>query len=283
MQHNKKRNTALVYEFLIRYITKCLYEDKKANADRAMLLIQRFFSSGPMREELNLFTRLINQQVSDPHHAQKLLNAVLEQAKTLDHKKLEHQKSRLIKEINSSLDADAVYKSKVPWYSIYASVQTLINHNNGKQKTLDAVDRVQLEQKVIGFLAQKRSQTQALDEALKLDPRYNNIVYKFVIKRLDEKYKDALTESQKKLLTKYALYLMSENKKVFEHAFAKEIEKIQHSLAYVRNKEILQDKQLMERIKECHKQAMHLSAQALNETTLVKTLKLMNLAEEVSQ
>lgn len=282
MLHNKKRNTALVYEFLIRHITKCLIENQSASANKAMALVKRYFRTGPLREELALFNCVTQAHAPDIHYAEKLLGAVVEKARSLDYRKLEHVKSRLIRDINETLDPAALYKSKVPYYSVYASLQTLINHSNGKQQKLDGIQRVQLEQRVVSFLTQERTPEKTLTESLKLDPQYNNTVYKLVIRKFDEKYKDTLNEAQKKLLTKYAIASMSDNKQVFSHALRCEINNVRKALGFIANKEIREDKELVRRVNDCRLQAEALNPDNLSEANLVKVLRLMTLAREVA-
>ena len=74
MRHNKKRNTALLYEFLIRHVSKCLIESRKAEANKAVGLLKKYYKSGPLREELDLFDSALQSKVQTAEYASKVLS-----------------------------------------------------------------------------------------------------------------------------------------------------------------------------------------------------------------
>ncbi len=280
MRHNKKRNTALLYEFLIRHISKCLVESREDEAKKAVNMIKKYYAKNSvLHKELDLFNHIFKNTVKSRDYASRLLSEVVSQAKGLDQRALDQCKGRLIKEINYSFDADQFYSHKIPNYVIYASAQTLLSDS----KKINNIEKIKIEEKIVDFLTEDKSPAQSISQALKLDPKYNNAVYKIVIKKFDDKYSGKLNENQRKFLTKYAVSLISENKIIFSNAANNEIAKIQDSLAMITDPEIAKDKDLMGKITECRKALQSYDPKSLTEHQVVKLLQYMSLSEAINK
>jgi hypothetical protein len=278
MRHNKKRNTALLYEFLIRHISKCMVENKHQEAQKAISLLRKYFGKQTLlREELRLFNSLTNTTLKTPEFASKALAEVLRSASLLNHKALFHVKSKLIKEMHAL--SPEIYASKIPYYSFYASVGFLFEEC--RQPFLEAVQKIKLEERVVRHLSADKAPKQSLLETLKLDPKYTDAVYRNVLQKFNDKYA-GLPENQKRLLTKYAVSLISENQAVFSNALTKEVNRVRDSLSCL-DRDLLADKELLQRISECRDWldgAKHNSR--VDEQGLVRVLQFMTLADEVS-
>ena len=63
MRHNKKRNTAFIYEILTKELTKAIL-DKNAEKKLSIMgiLKEHFTRSAPLAEELNLYNVLLKTQ-----------------------------------------------------------------------------------------------------------------------------------------------------------------------------------------------------------------------------
>jgi hypothetical protein len=283
MRHNKKRNAALLYEFLIRHVSKCLVESRKDEANKAVALLKKYYRSGPLREELDLFNCALNTKVHTAEYASKLLSEVLKRAKRISPKRLDENKTRLIKDINRSFDADSFYAHKIPNYVMYASLQTLLNNETGHKKLHESVNRLQLEEKIVTYLLTDRNEAKSLAESMKLEPQYNNAVYRVVINKFKKKYQEALTESQFRVLSRYAQALISENIAPFRSAVRREVEAAKQKLALVTDPEIGKDKDLMNKISECRTQLHQFDTEKVEEADVVRLLQFMALSDEVTR
>jgi len=283
MRHNKKRNTALLYEFLIRHVSKCLIESRKDEANKAVALLKKYYKAGPLREELDLFNHALHSKVRTAEYASKLIAQVLKEARRINARRLDESKTKLIKEINRTFDAASFFAHKIPNYVMYASLQSLLNNATGHKKLNESVTCLQLEEKLVTFMLAERTSQQSLAESLKLDPQYNNAVYRIVINKFNEKYAGALNEAQKKLLSKYAVALISENKKVLTNAIAEELQAAKSSLSVISDTEIAKDKDLVKKISECRQRLEQVRPDDASEATIVAVLQFMSLAEEVSR
>jgi hypothetical protein len=118
-----------------------------------------------------------------------------------------------------------------------------------------------------------------VDNSLRVDPNYNNAVYKFVIERFHKKYNKRLNEKQKKLLTKYAIYMISENKGVIKSAIEKEVNEIKQKLRDV--KDSSDNLELVTKLNECYKKVVTTDFDVINEKNILEVLQYMRLVEEL--
>ncbi len=279
MRHNKKRNPALLYEFLVRHAAKCLIHNKQDEATHALSLSKKYFAKGqPLHEELRLFRNLLDTNVSSRHSAQKILNAVCDSAKNTNARNLDKEKSRIIKEVNYAFKGEDFYNYKVPGYTVYASIQSLLSESRNKKKFLTDVQRIKLEDVVCEHLVMQKEDAPA---PLTVNSDYNNTVYGFVVKRFNKKYDQKLSEGQKNLLTNYAAYTISKNDAAFRQVLAEEAENIKQKLRTVKDRELRADADLMKKLNECYKNFMAVDLTTISDNTILEVLHYMQLADEV--
>mgnify|MGYP003138847033 FL=1 len=74
MKHNKKRNTAFLYECLIKELTKAIVrEDKKRQTITKKVLKEFFNKNSELREELNLYNSLLESKNLNESFSRRLL------------------------------------------------------------------------------------------------------------------------------------------------------------------------------------------------------------------
>ena len=75
MKHNKKRNTAFLYEVLIRVLTRVSLHEDREEKDKVIGALKNFFSKrSVLREELNLYKEVLNTSALKAKQAEKLDN-----------------------------------------------------------------------------------------------------------------------------------------------------------------------------------------------------------------
>jgi len=278
-RHNKKRNPALLYEFLVRHISKCLVENDTQSAEKALEISKKFFGKGkPLNEELGLFRSVLDTNVKSRHSAQKIVNNICEKAKSLNVRSLDAEKSKLIKEINYVLKDQGLYNHKVPNYVVYASISALLNDSRNRKKVLTQVQKIRLEDVICEHLVSEKKVSKVnLDKK----PKYNKVVYNFVFERFHKKYDKKLSESQRKLLTSYAAYKISKNEQGIKDILTKEIEEIKSKLNFVKDDEIREDKELMTNLQECVRKFGSVNTGDVSDEVVTEVLRYMQLADEV--
>ena len=276
--HNKKRNSALLYEFLIRQISSCLVSKNKKGARQAMEISKKYFSKGSaLREELDLFKTLLNTSVKSEGSAQRILSEVLKNAQKVNSRTLDAEKSSLIKEINHTF-SNKFYKQKISDYTVYASIYTLLTEQRNKKKNLPTVDKIKLKDVVIEHLINKSN---VASTKMKLKPAYNNTVFNFVLQRFHKKYENKLTERQKNVLMKYAVYLISEDRKPMDAVIESEVANIKKDLTSIGDISLLRDKDLMKQLRECYSEFNKIDFSEISESNILELLKYVKLLEEV--
>lgn len=280
-KHNKKRDTAILFEMLVRHATASLMEDKKDVVAKTMGIIKKFFRKGsPLNEELRAFRILLNSHVKSPETAKKVLSEVCEFTKSLSSKNIDKQKSLLIKEINHNLDAKQLFSYRIPEYRTYATAQILFNDSRSKRTPLENVERIQLEEQIIERLTGGKVTESA--DFLKVNPKHSQMINKFVTKRFVEKYQKVLSEDQKTLLTRYAINLLSEGgDKQFNLFISEQIEKIKKSLSEIKDGELTKDSELMSKIGEAKQKLSLENFQKVDDEKVVQLLQYMALSGEI--
>ena len=192
LRHNKKRNTAFVYEALVRELTKSIIKNNMFKRNKIVGIIKEHFSrDSSLSKELEIYKSLYEPCHLDSTTAEKLMVEAKIAYSRLDKKRLFVEQSALIKKINKSLFG-GVFGNFVPNYKNLASLYAIFNDSASVK------EKVLLEQKFLKNLTNngvsKESDTK--------DP-IDNLVFKSFVKRFNEKYCDSLNENQKDLLTKY--------------------------------------------------------------------------------
>ena len=74
MKHNKKRNTAFLYECLIRELTRAIIKENKEKQETIQTILKEFFMKGkPLKNELNLYNSLIESKELSADFSRRLL------------------------------------------------------------------------------------------------------------------------------------------------------------------------------------------------------------------
>ncbi len=201
-RHNKKRNTGLVYEFLIRKISRSILEHNDKERDLIISIVKRHFSpSTELYREFRLFNSLIETTVSSEQVVNSILHSAKEAARNYDISKLEHEKSMLIKTINYDINDDRFYDQRLTEniYKIYATVQSLINE--WRSLTPDIVKQALYEDQLKQWLLSEKKKV-VLEKKEQLNS-FDKLVEKQMLKKFNEKYKNNLTKEQADIIKMY--------------------------------------------------------------------------------
>ena len=194
-KHNKKRNVGLIHEQLVRYVASSLIAEDKSAAEKAVQIVAKHFKPGTeLYREFRLFNALINMPVGSKSLAERILAESKKAASSHDPQQLRQEKSLLIKDINTGLaESRRFYDIKIENYRLFATVQTVLNEWRGKDK-LDLTTRARYEEQLVEWLSRPTGEN--LQEKMDIDP----LVQKLMYQKFESKYKEQLSESQKKIL-----------------------------------------------------------------------------------
>ena len=129
MKHNKKRNTAFLYECLIKELTRAIVrEDKKRQTITKKILKEFFYKGGVLREELTLYNSLLESKELQESFSRKLLEETKKDFYGLDRKQIFNSQTNLINKINKQL-GHTVFSNFVPNYKDMASLGLFFQNN----------------------------------------------------------------------------------------------------------------------------------------------------------
>jgi hypothetical protein len=200
--HNKRRNAGLLYEFLVKTISKALVEGDTKKSKVALRIIRRSFKPGSeLYKEFRLINALVQTTVSNASTAASIIQEAKQAARSHDVTRLDQEKSLLISTINKALNDSDFYDLQVNEYKIYATVQTLLNDWRSSDADLRRIG--EYEDALLQHLVTEKHEPGG--NALSTDsPGTSRLMMKMVTKRLNEQYAGVLNDDQRQLVRAYA-------------------------------------------------------------------------------
>lgn len=199
--HNKKRNVGIIYEQLVLRLSKALLENNGKDFKKTKAIIKKHYAKGTeIYKEFRLLNSLAVTDVSDGSLATRILSETKRAARNIRHRRLELERSCLIKEINHTFGS-GFYKSKVSNYRDLATIQRLLDEY---RKWNDADPRFlnEYESKVHTILLESRDQKSLADMK---DPDVNPLIVKIMTKKFNETYSKSLSDTQIAILKEWSV------------------------------------------------------------------------------
>lgn len=193
MKHNKKRNTAFLYEALAKEFTKSIVEQDDTKKANIVKILKEHFSKGKiLYEELSLYKAINESRGLSRNIAEKILAESIKHYNTLPKNIIFSEQSKVINKINKKVSSN-LFSNFVSNYKDLASISQIFN------APLPVKERVLLEEALIENMCKRDAEKQ--EKMVPID----NLVYKTFIKKFNEKYGTNLLKEQKELLTNYVL------------------------------------------------------------------------------
>jgi len=269
IKHNQKRNTAYLYEVLIRHLTSSILgKDNKKKEEVSKIIRKHFRKGAALREELEVYKLVMTDDRYNYLLAEKLVFEAKKAFYKIDKKQLFVEQSAVIKAINIALGKGA-YSIFVPNYKSLASIQQIFNDQT-PIKT-----RVLLETKIIHDLCSRKS-----IQENKM-PSVNNIVYKTFVKRFNDQYGEVLLKEQRDLLCKY-IGSFSNNGLELKIYLNEEVDRLRSLVELSLKKEdVLLQEETTEKIKEVLSIIDSFKQKEVNQEMVEKILKIQSLVSEI--
>lgn len=279
IQHNKKRNVGIIYELLLRAVSAAIVEGDKNRAQIALDIIEKHYDKKTeLYKEYRLFNALIKSTVSDTPVAAAVLAEAKSAARRSDHKKLDYEKSMLIRSINHNLQDENFYQRRIPDYRLYATVQNLINEWAAGD-TSDLTKMVMLEGQVVQWLLKEK-----INEAVDLEvpaPEVDGLVVKIMNEKFNQKYSGKLNHDQTRLIQEYIFSI--ENGQ--EQQFVDRLNSLRETALKQINglKETTDNTTLQDRIPKVEKALRGLVFESLNDEVISRFMTISQLITELSE
>jgi len=248
-------------------MTKSMVEkDAQKTSSIKFILSEAFSPSGILSQEMDCYNSLLESSGLDQYTAEKMIFHCRRKHELLDHKKIFEAQSDLIKKINSELTPQ-VYQNFVPNYRSYATIaQVFSSHTPIKRKVL-------MERNLIGDLMKPLGHEKPMMENI------SSLVVNKYIERFNNKYDYLMTE-QKVLLSKYIL-AVGDNRADFTVYLSEELSRIRSEIVKSLSlEEVKNDNDMIANTKKLLEQIDSFNISEVDESTLLKLLKLQTLVVE---
>tara|TARA_R110002110_G_scaffold24459_4_gene91606 strand:+ start:2074 stop:2901 length:828 start_codon:yes stop_codon:yes gene_type:complete len=271
LKHNKKRNTAFLYEVLTKEVAKAIIAKDLKKKESVLALMKEFFSKGRvLRQELELYKLLGESHGADLYFAERLIQETKKEYESLDQKKIFEAQSDIIKMINKKLGSE-VYSNFVPNYRNLATISQIFDVDLGvKHKVL-------LERTIIQGIVSKPEE---IIESKNM-PHVDDLVYKKVVENFNAKYGEELDENQKALIGKYVT-LFGANSLEFKvylneelHRLKEEVEKISDS------DDIKEDEDMQQKVALVSERMESFTGRPIDDKMIQQVLKIQALTREI--
>ena len=267
-RHNKKRNTAFVYEALIREATVAILKNEHKKKDKVVSLIKKHFRPNSLlRRDLECYRSLYENQSLDDNLSEKILKEVRMQKMMIDPEGLFKQQSALIRDINKEISPE-VYNNFVPNYKTLATIDQIFSLKTSPK------NRIIMEREIISHMINK---VEVLPETAKID----NVTYRTFVSKFNDKYANGLLQEQKELLTHY-ITSFADNGVGLKVFLNSELGRLKEKLkeATVTN-EIAADKTMIDKTNKIIEKLGAFATEGINENVLMTVLKTQALVEEI--
>ena len=271
LKHNKKRNTAFLYEVLIKHITKSVLGGDNKKKDIIVNIVKEHFKKGTLlRKELDAYRAVLDKQGLSRVLAEKLLYEAKRTYAELNREDLFGEQSALIKKINKFLSKDA-YSIFVPNYKSLASIQQIFNEK-GPIKS-----RVLLEEKIIDNIVSSEVITE------NSMPTVNKLVFRNFVKKFNEEYGDKLLEEQKALFSKY-ITSFSDNGLELKIFLNEEVQRLSVEVeGLLRNKDVIVKEDVYNKIKQVIGVIEEFKNQKVDDGMIYQILNIQSLIKEIQE
>ena len=204
LKHSKYKNTAILFEILVRKLTsESLTTDKSVTID---IIKQYFGKNTELSKELHLYNSLIKERVKTEAKALDFIRTCKTAHTSLNKSVLKRQRYNLVKTISENFDFQKISKIRINNYKTLASVYKLFEYkdvDNPKQ-IMESKDVI-VEQLIINETP--KPQIDKIIETYKAQNKDLRLLsYKLLVDKFNEKY-SGLNESQKDLLNQYITHV----------------------------------------------------------------------------
>jgi hypothetical protein len=268
-KHNKKRNTAFLFEALVKELTKAsISNDSKKRNAISSILKKHFKKSGVLYKELDLYRSVNEAKELDRITAERILSEAKSSHILIPQQDIFSAQSSLVDDINKEMGEDA-YSNFVPNYKNLATLFQIFGDN------ISLKDRVLLENQIIRNMLESSEQTIQMQHI-------NNLVYKSFTKKFNEAYSQELHKEQKDLLSKYVLSFVN-NGLELKMFLNEEIGRLKKEVEDSKStEEIKSDKDMIKAADEVLNMLGAFYKEQVTENQIKKILKIQKLVREVN-
>ena len=270
MKHNKKRNTAFIFEVLIRELTKSIVaKDDKKKKLIIKLVRENFKGSSALARDLELYKAILDTNDTDKRTAEKLIFEARQGKKIINERRLFEEQTEVIDKINKLVSPN-VFSNFIPNYRDVATVYQIFDFRTKTKK------RVMMEKQIIEKMtSSKESHSEPAIKPI------DNLTYKTFVSKFNEKYSGALLSEQKKLLSHY-IGSFTDNGLELKVYLNEEISRLREKLNNaIKLSEIKEDPEMLGGANKVIQILDGFSEKPVDNDLVQEVLKIQNLVKEI--
>ena len=266
-RHNKKRNTAFVYEALIKEATAAVLKGDHEHKNKVVNVIKKYFNPACiLSKDLDCYRSLYEASGLSEKDSRRLLETATAEKRMIDPTGLFKLQSQMINDINKQIDSD-IFNNFVPNYKTLATIDQLFSIKTTPRK------RVMLENEMVEYMTAV--------ENVSNEEHVDNVVVQTFVKKFNEKYSANLLEEQKTLLTHY-ISSFTDNSVELKVYLNNEISRLKNKLEHAREvTEIKEDKDMSLKLEEVIEKLNSFATAKINDNVLLTVLKTQSLTKEI--
>ena len=268
IKHNKKRNTAFVYEALVRENTVAILKGDKEKQRKIVEVLRRHFSADTiLKRDLNCYRSLYEHAGEDVTTNEKILKETKIQKHLINADVLFEAQTELIHDINKSI-SPAVFTNFVPNYKSLATIDQIFSMVTSPK------DRIILENQIL------QEMLEFPEENANSNP-IDSVIYRSFVKKFNEKYDSELLEEQKTLLS-YYISSFSDNALALKTFLNEEIGRLRIAKeGATSHSDIKTDADMIAKSAKILAKLESYATENISESLLVTVLKTQKLVKEI--
>ena len=268
IKHNKKRNTAFVYEALVRENTIAILKGDKERQQKIVEVLKKHFNtSGVLKRDLDCYQSLYENKGLDLETNKRILKESKLQKHLIDDAELFEAQTDLIHDINKTISTE-VFSNFVPNYKSLATIDQIFSISTSPK------NRVILENQLMETLSQQ-------EDSNAVPSQIDNVVYRSFVKKFNEKYDNELLEEQKQLLSLY-ITSFSDNALSLKTYLNEEIARLKGAMKNASlHENIKDDLEMIEKSEKILDKLQSYANENINESLLSTVLKTQKLVKEI--
>ncbi len=267
MKHNKKRNTAFIYETLSRELTKAILDKDMERKEKIVSIIKEHFSpESVLGHELQLYKLILDTKNIKKEIAERIVQGAKTSHEALNEREVFDAQSQLIASINKGV-GQHVWSNFIPNFKFLASVDAIFNTKTSIKR------RVLFEQAAVETMSEDSLGSSSED----LKP-VDTLTYRTFIDKFNGKYETLLRE-QKDLLNNYIASFADEGFEMRLYLNG-ELGRLKSSLA--ESHETAEDALTRQKLLEVREYLDEFKKREFTDEDLIKMLKTQELVKELS-
>jgi len=270
MKHNKKRNTAFLYECLMKELTKAIVRNQKDKKQKILNIVKENFKKGSaLKQDLDIYRTVLESKKVSMEFAQRLLPETKRDFESLNRKTIFNEQTKLIKQINETLSPSA-FANFISNYKDIASAGAYFN------TSLKAKNRLLVESRLVGLMSSEKKKEKEMTHV-------DNLTYRTFTKKFNETYGNSLRQEQKDLLMNY-IVSFSDNGLGLKSFINEEISRLKKEVALCTKKQkILENDAFLAKTRQVLSQLDNYGKAQITESMVKEIFYIQDLVAEVNK